>query len=407
MKTKKRGSLFSGLLVFVLLVLVACTVAVNLIFNNDRVPRVAGYYLYMQESDDMEPAVPAKTLVAAEAAVISELHEGNKVLCYLSDGTLALRNIYKIEETDDGTINYYPGTATEQGTDLVIPRTNIFAVCVWASPELYWYIDFATSVNGLMAFLVAPCVLLILMLLIHIARNNSEEIEDEEFPLEEEFQEVPQPKKKKKTTAEPPLYQPETGSAPETLEEKKSSISENFASKPVNENSPYQKAVQEREKTARFKRQELEEEALKVFDAPYSGRKSSGTHVYSAEEIREQARLQAQQKKVSAPPPPAPAVHTAQFTTPMPAVQPPPPAPAPDPVPESVPAPVIQTPESAPTTPAPAPKPEPPKPAPKPVSSSPNIDDILKSSKKKNSEISSTDSIDDLIRLLEKEKNKL
>ena len=135
MKTKKRGSLFGGLLVFVLLVLVACTVAVNLIFNNDRVPRIAGYYLYMQDSDDMEPAVPAQTLVAAEAAVISELHEGNKVLCYLADGTLALRNIYKIEETDDGTVNYYPGTVKEQGTDLVIPRTNIFAVCRMNIPE--------------------------------------------------------------------------------------------------------------------------------------------------------------------------------------------------------------------------------------------------------------------------------
>ncbi|MBE6876350.1 MAG: hypothetical protein E7496_06460 [Ruminococcus sp.] len=405
MKKKRGGSLFGGLLVFLLLVLVACTVAVNLIFNNDRVPRVAGYYLYLQESDDMSPAIPEKSLVAAEAAVISELHEGNKVLCYLSDGTLALRNIYKIEETDDGTVNYYPGTAKEQGTDLVIPRSNIFAVCVWSSPELYWYISFATSVNGLMAFLVAPCVLLIIMLLIHIARNGSEEMDDEEFTFEEEDTkpEKPQPKKKKKSAPESPLYSPETDSGTETLEEKKSSISENFASKPVNEESPYQKAVQEREKTTKFRRQELEEEALRAFDEPYPGRKKTtvtpdGTQVYSAEEIREQARLQAQLQNAAAPPPPAPAVHTAQFTAPMPAVvQHPAPAPQPEP---PAPAPVQE--ETAP-----APKPEAPKPAPKPAYSSPNIDDILQSSKKKNSEIASTDSIDDLIRLLEKEKNKL
>ena len=305
-------------------------------------------------------------------------------------------------------MNYYPGTAKEQGTDLVIPRSNIFAVCVWSSPELYWYISFATSVNGLMAFLVAPCVLLIIMLLIHIARNGSEEMDDEEFTFEEEDTkpEKPQPKKKKKSAPESPLYSPETDSGTETLEEKKSSISENFASKPVNEESPYQKAVQEREKTTKFRRQELEEEALRAFDEPYPGRKKTtvtpdGTQVYSAEEIREQARLQAQLQSstaVSAPPPPAPAVHTAQFTAPMPAVvQHPAPAPQPEP---PAPAPVQE--ETAP-----APKPEAPKPAPKPAYSSPNIDDILQSSKKKNSEIASTDSIDDLIRLLEKEKNKL
>ena len=268
MKKKKRGSVFSGLLVFVLLVLIAGTVAVNLIFSGDRVPRVAGYYLYLQETDDMEPSIPEQSLVAAEAAVISELHEGNKVLCYLSDGTLALRNIYKIEETDDGTVNYYPGTAKEQGTDLVIPRSNIFAVCVWASPELYWYITFATSVNGLMAFLVAPCVLLIIMLLIHIARNSGRDMDDEEFAFEEE----PKPKKSKKAATENPLYDPEKNTAPNSLEEKKSSISENFAAKPVNENSPYQKAVQEREKTMKFRRQELEAEALRALEEPYPGR---------------------------------------------------------------------------------------------------------------------------------------
>ncbi|MBR1530382.1 MAG: hypothetical protein IJ642_13950 [Oscillospiraceae bacterium] len=401
MKRKKRGSVFAGLLVFVLLVVVACTVAVNLIFSSNRVPHVAGYYLYLQDSADMEPAIPEKSLVAAEAAVISELHEGNKVLCYLSDGTLALRNIYKIEETEDGTVNYYPGTAVEQGTDLVIPRTNIFAVCVWASPELYQYIKFATTVNGLMALLVAPCVLLIFMLLVHIARNGSEDMEDEEFAFEEddeEEDEKPVQPKKKKAAAENPLYDPEKVAAAK-LEEKKSSISENFSPKPVNENSPYQKAVQEREKTMKVRRQEIEEEALRALETPMPRQKKSNTQIYSTQEIREQAALQAQQPNPApvpaAPAPPPPSMHTA--SVPQPVVMPQNPAPVPvQPQPVQAPAPAEQK------------KPEPPKPAPaKPVYSSPNIDDILQADKKSKSEIASSDSIDDLIRLIEKEKNKL
>lgn len=380
---KKRTSVFSGLVVFVLLVVIACTAAVNLLFSGERVPKIAGYYLYMQETDDMKPTVEGNSLVFAEPATVGDISEGNVVLCYLADGTLALRSIYKVEETDDGTVNYYPGTNKEQGTDLVIPRTNIFALCIWASPELYAYVQFSTTVTGLMCLLVAPCVILIIMLLVHIARNGEEDIDDEEFTFEEE-----QPKQKKKAAAENPLYDPETAPTAEKLEEKKSSISENFAAKPVNENSPYQKAVQEREKTMKFRRQEIEEEALRALEEPYPGRKKPDTQVYSAEQIREQARLQAQKAMHPEPEKPVPEV---------------------EPVPEPKPIPEKPSPIPAPEPPKQEIQPEKPKPAPvsKPNYSSPNIDDILNADKKAKSSISSQESIDDLIRLLENEKKKL
>lgn len=404
MKKKRRSSVFSGLLVFILLIIVACTVVANLIFSGDRIPKLAGYYLYLQEEADMEPYVPAKSLVVAEPSTFSELHEGNKVLCYLADGTLALRNIYRIEQKEDGTVDYYPGTVIEQGTELAISRTEIFAVCMRASPELYAYIQFATTVTGLMCLLVAPCVILIIMLLVHIARNGGEDMDDEEFTFEEEQPQPKKPQPKTKPAAvESPLYNPENKAIPEALEEKKSTISENFASKPVNENSPYQKAVQEREKTMKFKRQEIEEEALRALEEPYPGRKKTNTQVYSSEEIREQARLKAQQSAQQKPEPIRPAEIQRN------------PEPVPPPKPEPMlPPPVPTNPE--PPAPAPAPKPEPPAPAPvkkpeapkpKPTYSSPNIDDILNATKKSKSAIASSDSIDDLIRLIENEKKKL
>ena len=402
MKTKKRGSFFGGLLTFVLLVVIAATVAANLIFSGERLPKIGEYYLYLQESDEMEAespeeSIPAHSLVFAQSAATTELHSGNKVLCYLADGTLASRVIYKIEETDDGTVNYYPGTAKEQGSELVIPRTNIFAVCTWASPELYQYIKFATSVTGLMALLVAPCVILIIMLLVKLARNGMEDMDDEEFELENETEEPEEetvrtdlPKSKKPAPVYP-LYDPNQAPAPEGLAEKKSSISENFAEKPVNENSPYQKAVQEHEKTTKFRREEIEAEALRALEEPAPRKKKSSTNVYPAEDIRAEAQTQ-QAQHFSAPAVPAPA--------PEPVIQE---APASAPVPVAVPAPAPEV-----------PKPETPKPAPKPVhrSSSPNIDDILNPSEfrksgKSSSDISRTDSIDDLIRVLENEKKKL
>lgn len=398
MKTKKRGSVFAGLLVILLLIVVAGTVASNLIFSGQRVPKVAGYYLYLQDSDAMSPDIPANSLVLAKSAISGELQEGNKVLCYLADGTLAVRNIYQIEETEDGVVNYYPGTVQEQGVDLVIPRTNIFATCTWASTELYQYVKFATSVTGLMALLVAPCVILIIMLLVKIARSGNDDMDDEQFMFEEP---EPAPKKKKKAASQNPLYNPDDVPAQDALEKKKSTISENFSAKPVNENSPYQKAVQEREKTMKFRRQEIEQEALKVFDEPLPKKKKVNTQVYSTEEIKAKAEeiqhtVSIPEKPVSAPEKPASVAEEKHVDKP-----------------------VVQETSVQKAEP---PKPEPvAKPVPKPVyrSTSPNIDDILKPSErqvsktkldskpKKRSEISTTDSIDDLIKVLEKQKNKL
>ncbi|MDE7122516.1 MAG: hypothetical protein K2O42_10210, partial [Oscillospiraceae bacterium] len=294
MKQKKHGSVFAGLLVVLLMLVVVGTIAANLIFSGSRVPKIAGYYLYLQDSDEMSPDVPAQSLVVAQAAITEELHEGNKVLCYLADGTLAIRNIYQIEETEDGAVNYYPGTVQEQGNDFVIPRTNIFAICTWASTQLYQYVKFTTSMTGLLALLVAPCVILIIMLLVKMAKSDGDDMEDEEFLFE---QSEPTPRKKKKKAAEQPLYNPDAVPVQDSLQEKKSTISENFSAKPVNENSPYQKAVQEREKTMKFRRQEIEQEALKVRNESLPKKKKAVTQVYSTDEIKSKAQeLQNQNK---------------------------------------------------------------------------------------------------------------
>ncbi len=412
-KKKKGGSFFGGLIAFLLVLVVISTVAVNLVFSGEKIPKIADYYLYLQETDEMAPAIPEQSLVFAKEASTGELHPGNKVLCDLADNTRAARNILRIEETEDGTMNYYMSAMNGEIEEMPIIRMNIFAVCDFASHELYQYVKFSTSVTGLLSLLVAPCVVLIIMLLVKIATNgNEEDIEDDEFEIEETEKEelrTELPKKQKKTPPVSPLYDPDKVPASKKLEEKKSSISENFSEKPVNEDSPYQKSVQEHEKTTRFRRQELQEEALKVLEAPPKKKKSS-TQIYSVQEIRQEA---AQAKPpVSSPaspitkPPvkeemPAPVQETAPSISS-------PPAP---PVKEEIPVPPMQE-ASAPLPPPPAViKEEKPKPTPKPAykSTSPNIDDILKSSDHKagKSDISSSDSIDDLIRMLEEQKKKL
>lgn len=378
--TKKKGkSVFAVLFVIVLLFIIAATVTTNVIFSGDRVPKVAGYYLYLHEEADMEPDIPQNSLVLAKEAPQTSLSPGSKVLCYLSDGNLALRVIYQMTLDSDNQTLYYPGTRLEQGNELTIPRTNIFAICNWASKELYQFVKFSTSVSGLMVCLVVPCIILIIMLLVKIARSGKDELDEDDFFFDKDEIEAVTRKPEKPKAA--PLFDPkQTPAADETLEKKKSSISENFSEKPVNENSPYQKAVQERERTMKFKK--IQEEDIERARQEEEARRNAAQSS-SPEPIRRPAEE---------------------------AVQP-----AAEPVAEQ-PAPVEEAPVQT-SEPAPVPvEPETPPVESKPVRSEvPNLDDILdpaelraaRTGQKVNRNIAATGSIDDLIAALENEKKKL
>ena len=361
---RKGGSVFSVLVVIILLLVVAASIAVNVVFNGDRVPMVGGYYLYLHESSDMEPDIAENSFVLAKEAGQTSLQPGSKVLCYLNDGNMALRVIYNIEVNEDGSTSYFPGTALEQGSELAIERGNIFAVCQWYSKELYTVIKFATSVMGLMALLVVPCIILIIMLLVKIARSSREEIDDEDDFLFDEEEVEQMSRKKHRRNAQDPLFDPERANMEdESLEKKKASIQENFSEKPVNEDSPYQKAVQER--TMKFKK-------IEQADIERAQREEAAKAAIIANApVAEQSA-----------PAPAATDETGYIPT------------------HSSDVPVIHSDEAQ---------------EPEVRPSTPNIDDIInpgelraaKAGAKYNPEISSTGSIDDLIAALEKEKKKL
>lgn len=373
-KKNKGGSVFTVLIVIVLVLVVVSTAAVNVIFSGSKIPKVAGYYLYMQEASDMEPDVPEHSLVFAKDAGQVSISPGNKVLCTLADGSVALRAVYQVSVSEEnGGSVYYPATMKEQGTELPIPRSSITAVCISQSTQLYAYVNFASSVAGLMLLLVVPCVIMIVMLLVHIARNSTDDVDDE-FAFTEE---KPRPKKKK-PAVEGPLFEASQLPPPDaSIEEKKSSISEHFEQKPVNENSPYQKAVKERTMRFQIQQQNIEEAKRQMQASPAS---SQGTRVISTQEVETMAAKQQEYRTPSAPFASQPEYHA----------------------PASSPAVSV----SSPTAPRPAPAKRP---------SQPNIDDILnadamkaaKTGRRGNEKIASTDSIDDLIRALESEKNKL
>ena len=152
-KAKKGKSVFVVIAVILMLMLIGVTVTANVIFSGDSVPMVGGYYLYLNDSADMAPDIPEKSLVFAKqapvrssAASTTSIAQGNKVLCYLPDGNLAPRMIYDLTMDASGETVYYPATIAGGEESLSIPRSNIIALCTWASEDLYSFVTFATSV---------------------------------------------------------------------------------------------------------------------------------------------------------------------------------------------------------------------------------------------------------------------
>ena len=421
---KKKRSVFSVLVVIVLLLTIASTILANVFFSGNMIPQAAGYYLYLQEDADMLPDVPEKSLVIAKNSDTVSLSAGNKVLCYLTNGSVALRLIYLINLNEDNSTSYFVGTPEEQGSEPAIPKDSIFGVCIWSSTQLYQYVKFATSVNGLLALLVLPCVILIVMLLVKILKSNHEEneirIEPEEEPL---LFEDPGPSRKPKSVSQVDVPQ-EPLLIPESIPQSEKSFETEKT--PIQENSSYQKSKQGR--TGKFDVPDMEQPAKKqeVIPPNFEAKTSEETPVqYIQKEPPAQPTIRNQPFQPYQPPTqgmlvPPPPVQSVQMPQPpvVPAPpqmqQPVPPVPVVDiskvqPV-EST----VQTPEQIRSA---ALERETARVRQNRKETSPNIDDILMASQMKeeirsstfrsNSEIARTDSIDDLIAVLEKKKNNL
>lgn len=306
---KKSKSVLAIVLAILLLLIVAVTLTTNILFSRKDTPKLFGHYIYLMESDVMEadggvavatgvaslddstatgapedstdPTASVDSTSAAasihknSAVIVSAYDESdpiaknNAVLCVLgADDTstdmdsdrLAVRRIYNIEQDETGVLKYYPTTmqANAIGTEPAITVDSILGKCTYESGELYSFIQFATGVPGILALLVLPSVILVIMLIVTIAKANSNR--SDEFAFEESYDDVygedshdpdSDDYDAEELGARSPLFRPgDTASTSRSFEQKRSSIAQNFERKAVNPNSPYQKA-----RTMQFKAQ--------------------------------------------------------------------------------------------------------------------------------------------------------
>lgn len=273
--SKKRNPVLSVIIVILLLLIIAAALITNLVFTLSSTPHLFGYYVTIQEDDSMEPDINQGTAVISKAIDNNTaLTAGTKILCRLNDGTTAIRYISSVEDGDNGNSTYVPAVIKSDSTEseLAISKSNILAVCTVKSDEFATFIKFTRSFYGIAAFLILPCIILVIMLVVSITRTSRSERYEDEDAFEKKYSSKKNSDDSVDTFddeffddeydepsysggyAEQNISNTTRFDVASELERKKSSIARNFERKRVDTNSPYQKAV-ERERTMQFKAQ--------------------------------------------------------------------------------------------------------------------------------------------------------
>lgn len=261
METKKRFSILKCVIIVICFILIVVSITVNIMFSGGKTPKVAGNYIYVvKESDNMGGNVTEGAALIAPDAKDLSIARGDIVLAYPADDPdkIHVLSIFDVVTAEDGTEKYTTADATNVGSSESIPKSSIVALCTGhtESKELGWFIRFASSIKGILLFLVLPCVILVIMLIAKLASSKGDEDDDfgfYEYDEREKQRELSESRRNSHDKAGNPLFEPSQEIQPSSeLERKKMSIAENFSQKKVNPDSPYQK---EKERTMQFKTQ--------------------------------------------------------------------------------------------------------------------------------------------------------
>lgn len=283
---KKAKSILAVVVAILCFILLALSLTTNIVFSRSDTPKVCGYYVYMNEYDTMEAAVATGTTtaegsvdVATAAASVDENSEAasihqytaviakaydesdpiaknNAILCRLAeddastdtDSTgIAVRRVLNIEQDETGILRYYPTTmqAATVGTEPSITVDNILGKCTFESGEIYSLVKFATNIKGIVLLLILPAVILVILLIVAI--TNASKNREEEIAYEDSYDEIygeedyGDEQYDDNLGDNRPLFR-SNGETTSHLKAQQSTIQDNFGRKPVNPNSPYQKA---------------------------------------------------------------------------------------------------------------------------------------------------------------------
>ena len=172
-KERRHGmSCLGVLLVICMLLLAGTTIAVNLMFSDQKSPKIGKYRLCYYDADTMGTVQidDAGTLLESGSLIVAEERDeiaaGNLVLYSAADGMYRIGRVGLREEGDAASLNavrYYL-TANNEPDPVVISERDVAGVCKSESRELGLLVGFLLGTTGVLVGVILPCLVLLLYL---------------------------------------------------------------------------------------------------------------------------------------------------------------------------------------------------------------------------------------------------
>ena len=185
-RTKKKVSAFTvvEIILIVILVLVMVTMlAFNFMFKNkNSAVSLFGYSFYNTKAVNMQPNIPANTLIIAKASENESITECSAILCKIGESTALIR-VDRIEEEDGQKFYVVKFDTAQENETFRIGADAVIAKAVWQIDGFGSFIDFASSTVGIIIAVVIP---LIFIIAVQVARILSiHRLEDEAASLDD------------------------------------------------------------------------------------------------------------------------------------------------------------------------------------------------------------------------------
>ena len=181
-KRKRHISCLGVLLIFCMLLVVASTVAINLLFRNGAAPSFLGNRYVHYTEDDMPSRVPQGSLVFAEDT--NNITQKDIVLYRNEENQYRIAVASLIVDTDsnvpDQTGKTYYLTTESNTTAVQVEESSIVGICRRKSKELGAMVGFLTGLAGKIIGFALPLLIILIYLISSIAGKKDMDFNSED-----------------------------------------------------------------------------------------------------------------------------------------------------------------------------------------------------------------------------------
>ena len=173
MKERRHGiSCLGVLLVICMLLLAGVTIAVNLLFSNQKAPKFGKNYLCYYDAETMGTVAldDSGTMLESGSLIVAveqdEIGAGSLVLYSATTGQSRIGRVGLREEADASALNAvrYHLTVGSDPEPKIVAEKDILGACKSVSKELGLLVGFLLGTTGILVGVILPCLVLLLYL---------------------------------------------------------------------------------------------------------------------------------------------------------------------------------------------------------------------------------------------------